>query len=51
VDQGVIEERGKFVEILKERGVLLFPSPRRAAASLAALTSYAEHLGRHTDMA
>ncbi|MBN1882038.1 MAG: CoA-binding protein [Deltaproteobacteria bacterium] len=50
VDQGIIEERGTFVEILKDRGVLLFPSPRRAAASLAALTRYAEHLGRHTDM-
>jgi acetyltransferase len=47
VDQGVIEQRGRFVEILKDRGVLLFPSPRRAAASLAALCRYAEHLRQH----
>jgi len=50
VDQGIIDERGRFVEILRNRGVLLFPSPRRAAASLAALTRYAEHLRHHTSM-
>jgi len=49
VDQGIIEERGTFVEILRNRGVLLFPSPRRAAASLAALTRYAEHLRERAD--
>jgi len=47
VDQGVIERRGSFVEILKDRGVLLFPSPRRAAAALAALCRYAGHVRHH----
>jgi acyl-CoA synthetase (NDP forming) len=46
VDQGIIDQRGSFVEALQENGILLLPSPLRGANALAALTRYGEYLSR-----
>jgi acyl-CoA synthetase (NDP forming) len=42
VDRAVVGDKGSFVEILMESGVLPFTSPRRGAVALSGLTRYGE---------
>jgi acyl-CoA synthetase (NDP forming) len=46
VDQRLLEEDNRFKEILKRKGILLFPSPLRGAIALSALVGYGRHVRR-----
>jgi acyl-CoA synthetase (NDP forming) len=44
VDQRILEEDNRFKEILRQKGILLFPSPLRGTIALAGLVRYGEYL-------
>jgi acyl-CoA synthetase (NDP forming) len=46
VDQRILEEDNRFKEILKRRGILLFPSPLRGAMALSSLVRYGQYVNR-----
>jgi acyl-CoA synthetase (NDP forming) len=46
VDQRILEEDNRFKEILKEKGILLFPSPLRGAIALSGLVRYGRYVRR-----
>ncbi len=46
VDQRILEEDNRFKEILKRKGILLFPSPLRGALALSALVRYGHYVNR-----
>ncbi len=46
VDQRILEEDNRFKEILKQKNILLFPSPLRGAMALSALVRYGRYVNR-----
>lgn len=46
VDQRILEEDNQFKEILKRKGILLFPSPLRGAMALSSLVRYGQYVSR-----
>jgi len=46
VDQRILEEENRFKEILKRKGILVFPSPLRGAMALSALVQYGGYVNR-----
>ncbi len=46
VDQRILEEDNRFKEILKRKGILLFPSPLRGAIALSGLVRYGRYVRR-----
>jgi acyl-CoA synthetase (NDP forming) len=46
VDQRILEEDNRFKEILKGKGILLFPSPLRGAIALSGLVRYGHYVRR-----
>jgi acyl-CoA synthetase (NDP forming) len=46
VDQRILEEDNRFKEILKQKGILLFPSPLRGSVALSALVKYGQYVRR-----
>ncbi len=48
VDQVVFEEKNEFKEILHRKGILVYPSPLRAAVALSGLVRYGQYLSRGT---
>jgi acyl-CoA synthetase (NDP forming) len=44
VDQAVITKNARFIQMLKEKGIIIMPSPKRGARALSALTRYGAYL-------